>query len=66
MVCEAPKCNTEISGPTMEFNCKYFGSERVNFSRGKQIADLAISKLKTADQNANGQCQPILGYDIIM
>ena len=55
MVCEAPKCNTEISGPTMEFNCKYFGSERVNFSRGKQIADLAISKLKTADQNANGQ-----------
>ena len=28
-------------------------SERVNFSRGKQIADLALSKLKT-EQSANG------------
>ena len=39
----------------MEFACKYFGSERVNFSRGKQIADLALNKLKTADQFANGK-----------
>ena len=50
---EAPKCNIEVADESgMEFSCKYYGSERVNFSRGKQIADLALNKLKTANNHA--------------
>ena len=53
VVTEAPKCNIEVTDESgMEFSCKYYGSERVNFSRGKQIADLALNKLKTANNHA--------------
>jgi len=40
--------------PCTEFKCKYYGSERVNFSRGKQIANLALSNLKRKNETANG------------
>jgi len=53
VVTEAPKCNIEVADESrMEFSCRYYGSERVNFSRGKQIADLALNKLKTANNHA--------------
>ena len=53
VVTEAPKCNVEVADESrMEFSCRYYGSERVNFSRGKQIADLALNKLKTANNHA--------------
>ena len=54
VVTEAPKCNIEVADESrMEFSCRYYGSERVNFSRGKQIADLALNKLKTANNQSN-------------
>lgn len=35
----------------LEFKCKYYGNERVNFSRGKQIANMALTKLKRDEKN---------------
>ena len=30
----------------LAYNCDYMGSQRVNFSRGKQIASMAVGCLK--------------------
>ncbi|CAG5108216.1 Oidioi.mRNA.OKI2018_I69.chr1.g3689.t1.cds [Oikopleura dioica] len=63
LINQAPECSVVVR-KSAAYNCDYMGSQRVNFSRGKQIASMAVGSLKR--EGAKMEARLVLREDALL